>query len=246
MNTQASTPKDLCYRIKQVCEAEFIMLSARPWNRFGPDESLWWLIPSTDWPAYRYAKLYFDWASPDHSALSCGLHVEKGLDDTIQSAYLSKKGSKYIMGNDWAWHPFLADLGEGRVKKVIEKAVAGTEEGFVLKVEGGYVPDPGSFDPYAAEFRKTKTTYKFACSNRSGVCNLLQAVDTAKLMDHLKDANSLVKVAAQLKALMSNAWLWIDVWLGLSLDMQTKLKAEKVISDTELWHKHLRHFAGWL
>lgn len=250
MNTQAPTPKDLCYRVKQVCEGEFNTLSARPWNKFEPAESLWWLIPATDWPAYRYAKLYFDWTSPDHSALSCGLHMEKGLDPSIQSAYPSKMGSRYIMESDWAWHSFLADLEQGTVTKAIEKAMAGADKDFVLKIEGGYVPDPGSFDPYADEFRKTKAIYRFACSNRLEACNLLQAVDHAKLMEHLKDANSLAQVAVQLKALMSNPWLWIDVWLGLSLDIQTSLKAETVISDAdaemELWHKHLRHFAGWL
>ena len=246
MNTRASSPKDLCYRIKRECEGEFNRLSARPWNRFEPEESLWWLIAETHWPAYKYAKFYFEWASPKHSSLSCGLHMEKGLDPSIQSAYPSKKGSRYIMRSDWAWHSFLVDLEEGTLAKAIEKAMAGTYKDSVLKIEGGYVPDPDSFDPYTDEFRKTKSIYSFACSNPLGVCNVFQALDPTKLMEHLKDAHSLSELAAQLKALMSNAWLWIDVWLGLSLDIHTSPKAEKVITDAELWHRHLRHFAGRL
>jgi hypothetical protein len=246
MYTQASTPQDLCYRIKQVCEGEFETLSARPWNRFEPAENLWWLIPATDWPAFKYAKLYFDWTSPDHSALSCGLHVEKGLDRSIHSAYQSKKGSQYIMGTDWAWHPFLADLEQGTVTTAIAKAGPGTDKGFGLKIEGGYVRDPGSFHPYADEFRKTKAIYMFACSGSSGASNLLEAVDPVKLMYGLKSANSLSAIAGQLRALMLDAWLWIDVWLGISLDIQTDRKTGTLISDAELWTKHLRHFAEWL
>ena len=245
MNTQASSPKDLCYRMKQVCEAEFGRLSARPWNRYEPDKSLWWLVPETDWPAYKYPKLYFDWISPERSSLSCGLHIEKGLDPGIQSAYPSRKGSRYIMASDWAWHSFLADLEQGAVARVIERAMAGTNKNSVLKIEGGYVPDPGSFDPYADKFCNTKAIYIFSCSNL-GVCDFSQALVDSKLMEPLKSANSLVQIAVRLKAIMLNPWLWIDVWLGLSLDIDTRSMAETVISDAELWHKHLRHFAEWL
>jgi hypothetical protein len=156
MYTEASSPQELCYRVKQLCEGEFETLSARPWNRFEPANSLWWIVPATDWPAFRHGKLYFDWTSPDHSAISCGLHVEKGLNRSIQSAYPSKKGSQYIMGSDWVWHRFLRDLENGTVPTALAKALVGTDNGFILRVEGGYVPDPGSFDPYADEFGKTK------------------------------------------------------------------------------------------
>lgn len=79
MRTEAATPRELCDDVKDVCAGEFNTLTARPWNRFEPDASLWWLVPSTDWPAYRYGKLYFDWLDKnDFSVMSCGLHVERG------------------------------------------------------------------------------------------------------------------------------------------------------------------------
>jgi hypothetical protein len=33
--------------------------SPRPWNRFEPVNTDWWIVPSTDWPAYRYGKGMF-------------------------------------------------------------------------------------------------------------------------------------------------------------------------------------------
>lgn len=243
MQTDATRPRDLCYRIHQVCKGEFEVLSARPWNKFDPTESLWWLIPSTEWPAYKYAKLYFEWAAPDHSGISCGLHMEKGLDPSVQSAYPSKKGSSLIMRKDWAWHPFLADLEQGAITKALRNAIGAAGKDFVLKVEGGFVRNPGETDPYSPEFRKTKAVYRFACGNSLETLALLHAVDPAKLMGSLKTTDSFPKLAAEIKSLMSNGFLWIDVWLGLSLDIR---KGGEVISDAELWRKHLRHFAGWL
>ena len=247
MQTDALRPRDLCYRIHQVCKGEFQVLAARPWNRFEPIESLWWLIPSTDWPAYKYAKLYFDWASPDHSRLFCGLHMEKGLDPIVQPAYSSKNGSTFIMRNDWAWHSFLTDFEQGTVAKKLKKAVdASADEDFTLKVEGVFVDNPDKFEPSerrSPEFRKTKAVYRFACGNSFKSLTLLEAVDPAKLMGSLKAADSIGQAAPKLRTLMSNGFLWIDLWLGLSLDIR---KDGKIISDAELWRKHLRHFAGWL
>ena len=37
-------------------------LTPRPWNLYSPADTFWWLVPSTDWPAYRYGKLAFSGA----------------------------------------------------------------------------------------------------------------------------------------------------------------------------------------
>jgi len=31
--------------------------TARPWNYFKPDTTIWWLVPSTDWPSYKHGKI---------------------------------------------------------------------------------------------------------------------------------------------------------------------------------------------
>ena len=37
-------------------------LTARPWNLYAAADTFWWLVPSTEWPAYRYGKLAFSLA----------------------------------------------------------------------------------------------------------------------------------------------------------------------------------------
>lgn len=76
-------------------------LTARPWNRFEPLNTEWWLIPSTEWPAYRHGKFFFKTRNKDRD-LYCGLFVEKGLDPSIAVAFPT--GKRLVMDNTWTWH----------------------------------------------------------------------------------------------------------------------------------------------
>jgi hypothetical protein len=134
-------------------------------------------------------------------------------------------------------------LQQGVITETLGKATANVGKDFVLKVEGGFVKDPAETDPYSPEFRKTKAVYRYISDNKLETLVLSQAVDPAKLIGSLNAADSLSKMAAELKALMSNRFLWIDVWLGLSLDIR---KNGTIIRDVDLWRKHLRYFATWL
>ena len=67
-------------------------LTERPWNLHNPTDTLWWLVPSTEWPAYSHGKLAFSLAKDDGrkhllgwndpllelEKMFVGLNVEKG------------------------------------------------------------------------------------------------------------------------------------------------------------------------
>lgn len=88
-------------------------LSPRPWNRFEPEISRWWLVPSTDWPAYHHGKLSFDPKDEKASILYCGFDVEKGFGSIVAQAYSSTRSRNLIMGNSWTWYRFVTDLAGG-------------------------------------------------------------------------------------------------------------------------------------
>ena len=48
-----------------------IQLFERPWNFYEPDNTAWWLIPSTEWPAYRHGKFFFDEVEGHSDILLC-------------------------------------------------------------------------------------------------------------------------------------------------------------------------------
>ena len=110
-------------RIEPVCQHQ---ISVRPWNRFRPNQSLWWIIPSRkDWPAYKHGKFFLtqDRTNPEDLSLwnlkrlFVGLHVESGLSPKAASTYGSS--DKLERNSDWLWGSFLSDLGKGEVVKAL-------------------------------------------------------------------------------------------------------------------------------
>src|ERR1700752_3253793 len=114
MNADFRNPAALANAIR---DAAGMKLTARPFNYFEGDEGIWWLIPSTDWPAYKYGKFMFT-ARPndgvgvipsvDADTIYCGYYIEKGLSPTVSAAYPSH--AQWVMGTDWLWSKFIAAL----------------------------------------------------------------------------------------------------------------------------------------
>jgi hypothetical protein len=93
MNRLAGTAEAAAYAIKDVAETPFI---ARPYNRFESYSSLWWLVPSNEWPAFKFGKLFFDLSNlgtNKDASLHCGLCLEKGLSVELHRS----------MRHLWSW-----------------------------------------------------------------------------------------------------------------------------------------------
>ena len=57
-------------------------LTARPFNRFEPVDSIWWLVPSAEWPAFQYSKIFVNPLSATNK-YEVGLYLEKGHSSNI-------------------------------------------------------------------------------------------------------------------------------------------------------------------
>ncbi len=86
----------------------------RPWNRFDPEDTIWWLVPSPEWPAFNHAKLVLYKTMND---FTIGIHFEKGFSASA-AHFSSRKGAVAdIIQVDWIWHTMLADLKCGLLGK---------------------------------------------------------------------------------------------------------------------------------
>ena len=101
----------LAHRVKEVAARE-IELAARPFHRFHPDATVWWLIPSREWPAFKFGKLFFDaelpTMAPDAGSIFCGFCVEKGLGTPLSA--IRGYNPSWIIGQDWLWEQFVDSL----------------------------------------------------------------------------------------------------------------------------------------
>jgi hypothetical protein len=201
-------------------------LSPRPWNRHDPENTFWWLVPGPEWPAYKYGKLFF---SPDRAPdghLFCGMHIERGLDRAIEEAYPSPKGRRLIMQNDWIWHNFFEDLGSTAVELCLRHVSREINQPVFLRIEAGFVDDPGSFDPQAP--RPKWDVVSFAFVNQSFV---LDAADTpSNLLNEVSTVRSLDMVMKAIPEIPHGDWVWIDCFIGSLFE-----KSSNGITDRNIW-----------
>jgi hypothetical protein len=86
--------------------------SLRPFNRFDMEKSMWWIIPSKEFPAYQYGKYMVDENSD--GTYSVGLHIEKGFEKAIEYK------EKLMLDMNWVWHEFIGAVVDGEISRLLQ------------------------------------------------------------------------------------------------------------------------------
>lgn len=228
------TPRLICEEVASLSSAD-IKLSKRPWNRFRPDTSSWWLVPSTDLLHYKYAKFYFSWKDDKQEIINCGLYVEKGLDESLAIVYSSKQAKNLIMNKNWSWNKLVMAFNDSKLFEAISK-VGNSIPAIKLIIDGGYVTEPTSFDPY--QDKKIKwDKYCFILDKNSGRIGLessRRSSYTLKL-HNIKTRKDLI---SEINELNKDQWLWLNLFICTEISSKT----EKDIADSvkEVYENFLR------
>jgi hypothetical protein len=218
-------------------------LTARPWNRFEPVNTEWWLIPSTEWPAYHQGKFFL---RPQNSNrdLYCGLYVEKGLDPSIASAFPT--GKKLVMKKDWRWHQTLGDMQSNALNAPLLETIERSGQFVLLVVDGGFIEDPGSYDPDAPRMAWNHLVFE-----SDGIAlRQVSAELTGDQFASLSTCESLPRLAHALAQIPQVEWTWIDVHIGVELEMAPlEPDAEPGPGGwgaSELWERCLAPWLPWV
>ncbi|MGM0421349.1 MAG: hypothetical protein ACQEQG_10170, partial [Bacillota bacterium] len=120
--------------------------SSRPYNRYEPKNTTWWVVPGTDWPAFHYGKFVF---RDDGDLLRVGLNIEKGLGlSAEQVAKTLKVSESSIVNENWVWHDFVEEIKEDSIDEILNQVE--TRAGSVFVELGiSYINQPSEYDPLA-------------------------------------------------------------------------------------------------
>ncbi|WP_047154564.1 hypothetical protein [Aneurinibacillus tyrosinisolvens] len=102
---------ELTKSIHECLKTQHKRFTLRPFNRYDHKKSMWWLIPSTEYPAYRFGK-YFVCENGD-GTYSVGLHVEKGLEKAVEYK------RELMLDDTWTWHDFTKALEKGDIETIL-------------------------------------------------------------------------------------------------------------------------------
>jgi hypothetical protein len=247
--TLLSSPREACYEISKVAERDIGKLVARPWNMYEPDTTVWWLIPSTEWPAYKYGKVHFSWGDASEKSIFMSLYFEKGLSALVSSVYPCAKGSRYIMEEDWSWYRLIRDLENGLLGQQVTQLASNLSSPIELVINGGYVQNPcdRSFDPYAP--KDSSDEYRFIVDAQSQQLILKGSDTKGGLLNTLARAKTFDDIPSILRFFDSNGWLWINFHFGIQVGVQnTNEVTEKtnLWNATDCWNNFLCHLSPWL
>lgn len=191
------SPRRLCEEIEKVLPPSTGRMVRRPFNHYLPTQSDWWIVPSLELPFFKFGKYFFAWGEEDKSLISCGFSVIKGLDPAVKKVYPSKKGRRLIMDESWGWKFFASSVASGAFGEIVRATGMELE----LIFEGGYIDDPGLFDPETSSYRKDRYKLRFDPADGSvRVRTAKRDAMTLKLLNKVRDWPGFAAAVAELDA----------------------------------------------
>ena len=194
--------------------------SPRPWNQFKPDDTLWWVIPSTEWPAYKYGKYVF-WR--DGEEIQCGIVIEKGFGTTVQDAFPSVKTRGLLTEQDWMWNKMIKDMQSETAKQILDRI---QESPIFISINASLAQDPSDYDPFAEKKKIENIKFEFI----DGCLNLLNYDFSDGSLEMLQTVKLLPELAEVLTTNSASDWIWYDLYIMIPFKRaeENKLDADSI------------------
>jgi hypothetical protein len=228
------TIREMCYAVQEAAEdTGYGRLTARPWDRFNPDTTDWWLVGSTDWPCYGEVKCFFydgDLRPGDFATV----HVEKGIDPSVGEAFSSKRASTHSMADGWVWHRFVERLRDGSLFDAVNEIAVGTDTRMLFSLLGGYLDQPDQFDRMDPDSLLEWDRALHAWDPQRGKLKALRYKPRSRALNNFGATLSPSAYTERLLEDAANPWTWIDVRVGTSLLRQEEGE-EPCLESEEIW-----------
>jgi hypothetical protein len=234
------SPRDIAYEINNQLR---LGMTPRPWQMYEPAETLWWLVPSTDWPAYRHGKFIFSLAkdSPrkalvglndsliEANKIFAGLNVEKGYGHVATEVDTTlKRKTAQIIDSDWLWFTLVEGNGPARFSKLL--AAVSAVETLHLYVVSSYVHDRES------AVQPERDAVMFSCHS-AGISAVLHNHFPIGVLPGIRKATNFATLADHLKTI--DDFHWVDIYVGTYL-------AKGNIDIKEFYQRVLLNFNEWV
>lgn len=241
--TSHASPSALCHAMNAVATAHAaesqsgLSFSPRPWNRFEPDDSEWWLVPSTGWPAYNHAKLYFAWRGSHRDALWTGVYLEKGLGPAV-SDFIADKSQIMRAGQEWAWHRLLRSLRNGQLEARVDELARDLPVPVHIGVDALYARDK-DFDPAVSGYGRD--IYRFTWNPEDRRLDVAAPPErNGHVPESLIDVGSFQDLSGKLSVIDTQPWVWIDFTVLMPLSIAGQVPGEPAPwREAQLWDRFL-------
>lgn len=213
-------------------------MTTRPWDRGSPDSSrFWWLVPSSEWPAYRLGKFFFEEDAEDPRTIRLGLYVEKGFGADLAEVLPGGANDPQIMRGRWAWRRVEADAG-GRLVGAIEAASKLLEAPIEVRFDAsqGLTPGDRLRNHESVSMTWNGETRSFHCAD---------ARPESKSFAEFEGFVTPERFSFLLGKFSADPWLWVDLFVNLPL-RKKESEPSPFLGADEVWGRFLRQFTRWV
>lgn len=195
--------------------------TARPWNYFKPESTLWWLVPSTEWPSYKYGKLVLYRAKEGYRI---GFHIEKGISE-IAGQMLSSKGARKLCTKpDWAWNILLSDLSDGEFENRLKEISDAAMKPLRISLQASNVTS--DYDPYSEKIEGLETDHIIAFEYNSGELKILKD----ELKGEMRRYGNITKLTDLIGVFQEKDldWFWIDMFVTADVESSNETHINEI------------------
>ena len=192
--------------LKEIKANGYEGFTARPWNYYKPDSTLWWLVPSIQWPSYKFGKLVLFRSKEGYRV---GLHIEKGISEIAGQMLSSRSARKLCIKPDWAWNDIISDLSNGVFEDRLKIISDAAKMPLRISLQASNVTS--EYDPYSEKIEGIETDHIMAFEFKDGEFKALQD----ELKGEMRKYGSIDKLTDLISVFQEKEleWFWIDMFV---------------------------------
>lgn len=203
MSYNAFSIKSFIHEYSELLRKDYKGFTARPWNRFRPEETKWWVVPSTAWPSFGNEKLCF-WCSGNY--LYGGYNVEKGIE--VSRDDLQYDAKNIMMTPEWKWNHFLKDCSTGEIDLLVDSFYEKVNFPVHMNLSANLVNEISGYDPYG---NKKSDNIEFSITDDTmRICEKELKISALSPFENIE---GLREIPESLEDVTGLNWLWIDVMI---------------------------------
>ena len=178
--------------------------TSRPYNRFMPNNTKWWVVPSTAWPAFGKEKLVF-WT--ENSYLYAGINIEKGILIEENDENKLEKIKHIVMDESWGWGRFVSDMRSGGMDELVDSFKSRVNYPVHMILSASLVNNVGMYDPFSdksdsIEFAITEDTLQ-VCESKFDI----MAINQLETVEGIQEIPDIIESTNGIN------WIWMDVMI---------------------------------
>lgn len=221
--------------VKEIQYIAGLDLFTNSYDRYHPNNTTWWLIPSKEFPAFKYGKLFFKMTE---RGMFCGYHIEKGINTEDDLRY-----SSFQMNSEWRWNKFMANLrtNDEKLVSALKKFASNELKSHILiSAELTSASGKEKLEPALIEFEID--SYLNLHRQKMDVSKLQEKI-ASYFISEFQDEMSISKFASAISNYDMPGFdeLWINVYFGVYIPPN-----QEDMTAVKLWKDYLENWEPWL